>query len=114
MTALLAAAAILTASSTAYSPCSAGSIMADGTHVRAGSVAMNRHPLGTRLTLVGDRTFYGRRRFTVRDRYGYGTELDFWTGSCSLAVAWGRRTVRYRLGWRRRHGRVRALSEGLR
>ena len=103
--ALLAAAAILTASSTAYSPCSAGTIMADGTRVRSGSVAMNRHPLGTRIELVGAR-FEGRRRFTVRDRYGWGTELDLWTPSCSGAVAYGRRTVRYRVGWTRREGRV--------
>jgi 3D (Asp-Asp-Asp) domain-containing protein len=90
--------AALTANSTAYSPCSAGSIMADGTHVRLGSVAMNRHPLGTRITLTS-RSFYGMRRFTVRDRIGYGSDLDFWTPSCRAALAWGRRTVTYRIGW---------------
>lgn len=87
------AAVTRTASSTAY--CLRGT-MADGSTVRAGSVAMNRHPLGTRIRLVGT-TFNGRRRFTVRDRIGHGSELDFWTASCSTAIRWGRRTVRYRL-----------------
>lgn len=94
---LTAALAVFSANSTAYSPCSAGSIMADGTHVRSGSVASNRHPLGTRIQLVGAPTFFGRRDFTVRDRIGWGSDLDFWTPSCSGALAWGRRTVRYRL-----------------
>lgn len=101
MTLLLTAAlAVFSANSTAYSPCSAGSIMADGTHVREGSVASNRHPLGTRIRLVGRTTFFGRRDFTVRDRIGYGSDLDFWTRSCSGALTWGRRTVHYRLAGR--------------
>lgn len=84
-----------TAVSTSY--CLTG-IMADGTRVRAGSVAMNRHPLGTHIRLLGS-SFQGRRRFTVRDRIGYGSDMDLWSPTCAGSFAWGRRTVRYRLGW---------------
>jgi 3D (Asp-Asp-Asp) domain-containing protein len=98
MTALLAATAIAV-SSTSY--CLHGT-MADGTGVRAGSVAHNGYRLGTRLTISPAPG--GRRRWVVRDRIGWGTELDFWQPSCSAAIAWGRRTVRIRRGWhRRRH-----------
>ncbi len=82
-----------TAESTSY--CLTGR-MADGTQTRAGSVAMNRHPLGTRITLVGV-TFQGRRRFVVRDRIGWGSALDFWSPSCAQSRQWGRRVVRYKL-----------------
>ncbi len=87
------------AESTAY--CLRGT-MADGTYTRPHSVAMNRHPLGTRIELLGRRGPDGKRRYIVRDRIGYGTELDFWVPTCSEAYAWGRRSVRYRLGWARR------------
>lgn len=87
----LASAPVRSAQSTSY--CLSGS-MADGSQVRRGSVAMNRHPLGTRIRLVGA-TFNGRRRFVVRDRIGHSSELDFWSESCATARAWGRRTVRY-------------------
>lgn len=96
MIAALATSAIFAASSTSYSPCSSGAIMADGTRTRFGSVASNRHPLGTRIRLVGAR-FGGRRTFTVRDRIGSGSELDFWTSSCAAARRCGRRRVRYRV-----------------
>jgi 3D (Asp-Asp-Asp) domain-containing protein len=106
--------AVFSANSTAYAPCSSGTIMADGTHVRAGSVASNRHPLGTRIYLVGRPTFFGRRHFTVRDRIGYGSDLDFWTASCTAARTWGRRVVHYRLGWRGNlSGRVFTTRAGL-
>lgn len=89
-------AAVITANSTAY--CLQGT-MADGTGVRSGSVASNWHPLGTRIRLLST-TFAGQRKFVVRDRIGYGTELDFWTPSCSFALdVWGRRTVTYKIGW---------------
>lgn len=74
-----------------------GGTMADGSGVRAGSVANNALPLGTHVLV--DPPFYGQRRFTVRDRIGWGTQLDFWHGSCSAARQWGRRTVRLRVGW---------------
>ena len=92
--------------STAY--CLSGR-MADGSYVRAGSVAHNGYPLGTRVTVSP--AFYGRRRFVVRDRIGWGTELDFWTGSCATALAWGRRTVFVRRGWRRPHYHARWIGE---
>ena len=78
-----------------------GGTMADGSHVRSGSVAQNSYSLGTHLEITPSPT--GRRRFTVRDRIGWGTELDFWLPSCRAAMAWGRRTVRIRVGWRPRH-----------
>lgn len=80
--------------STAY--CLSGT-MADGSGVRAGSVAHNGYPLGTRIAVSPP--FYGRRRFVVRDRIGWGTELDFWISSCAAARSWGRRSVRVRRGW---------------
>jgi 3D (Asp-Asp-Asp) domain-containing protein len=81
------------ASSTAYSPCSSGSTMADGTRTRWGSVASNWHALGTRIRLT--RPILGRRLFIVRDRIGHGTQLDIWMPSCSGAVRYGRRAVSY-------------------
>ena len=80
--------------STAY--CLSGT-MADGSGVRVGSVANNWYPLGTKVTVSAAplRT----RRYVVRDRIGWGTQLDFWVPSCSMAIAWGRRTVRMRIGW---------------
>lgn len=83
-----------TAQSTGY--CLTGK-MADGSFTRAGSVAMNGVRLGTRITVSASPT--GRRRFVVRDRIGFGSQLDFWTSSCGQAIRWGRRTVRWRYGW---------------
>jgi 3D (Asp-Asp-Asp) domain-containing protein len=103
MTALLLAATI--SGSTAY--CLHGT-MADGSSTRAGSVAHNGYRLGTHLTITPSPT--GRRRFVVRDRIGWGTQLDFWTSSCGEAIAWGRRTVRVRVGWRRHRARPQAIA----
>lgn len=83
--------------STAY--CLSGT-MADGTGVRWGSVASNQFPLGTVLEVTP--ALAGRRRWTVRDRIGWGTQLDFWAPSCQIARGWGRRPVRIRR-WRRPH-----------
>jgi len=105
VTALLAAAVI--AGSTGY--CLNGT-MADGTWTRPGSVAHNGYPLGTRLTIAPSPT--GRRRFVVRDRIGWGTELDFWVSSCARAIAWGRRTVKVRVGWPKRRKPVRVGKVG--
>jgi hypothetical protein len=67
--------------------------MANGRHTHRGAVAANRWPLGTVLR-VSDSP-YGPGLFTVEDRYGWGTQLDFATpGDCALARGWGRRTVR--------------------
>jgi 3D (Asp-Asp-Asp) domain-containing protein len=101
MTALLLSAAIASGS-TAY--CLNGT-MADGTWTRAGSVAHNGYPLGTKLWITPSPD--GRRRFVVRDRIGWGTELDFWTPSCGSAVAWGRRGVRVTVGWPKVHWHAR-------
>lgn len=90
--ALLATA--IAVSSTAYC---LGGTMADSTAVRAGSIAHNGYPLGTRLTVEPSPT--GRQRWTVRDRIGWGTELDFWLPTCGAARAWGRRRVTIRRGW---------------
>lgn len=107
---------------TAYSPCSAGTVMADGTGVRRGSLAHNGYALGTRVWATP--AVFGRHRWTVRDRIGHGTEADFWTPSCSQAVAFGRRSVRITVGWRgweerrrrriaRREGRARSGRDGI-
>jgi hypothetical protein len=77
--------------------------MSDGTQTRFRSVAMNTLPLGTRIQLIGprDKTFFGLRRFVVRDRIAAYSELDFWHASCSASMTWGRRPVRFVLGWDR-------------
>lgn len=78
--------------STAY--CLSGR-MANGRYVHHGAVANNFLPLGTRIRT--SRRVFGRRYFRVEDRIGYGTALDFWTGSCGQARAWGRRRVSFRV-----------------
>lgn len=77
--------------------------MADGTRVRARSAASNVHPLGTRIRLVGRPFYGGMRRFVIRDTGGAlgDGHLDLWHPSCSASIAWGRRSVRYVIGWRR-------------
>jgi 3D (Asp-Asp-Asp) domain-containing protein len=86
---------LIAATSTAYSSCSSGAIMADGSHTRWGSVAQNTLRLGTRIRLT--HPVHGRREFTVRDRIGSGTQLDIWMSSCSAAVRYGRRRVTFRV-----------------
>lgn len=79
--------------------------MSDGTYTRSRSAANNSLPLGTKITLVGRQTGPGgMRRYVVRDHIGWGTELDLWTPTCGVALAWGRRYVRFRIG--RPHGRA--------
>lgn len=82
--------AVHTVNSTAY--CLKGQ-MADGSRARPKSVASNRHRLGTRLKIKSGK-FKGRV-VVVRDRIGYGTELDFWMPSCSAARKYGMKRVRY-------------------
>lgn len=91
MIAALAAAAVLSLTSTSY--CLNGT-MADGTHTRPRSVAMNTLPLGSKIKLISPRTFNGYRIFYVRDRIGWGSQLDFWSPSCDKSQAWGRRPVK--------------------
>lgn len=71
--------------------------MADGTQTRPGSLAHNGYALGTRLSVSP--AVFGIRKWTVRDRIGWGTQADFWTSSCSQAIAYGRRYVRLTVGW---------------
>lgn len=87
------AATVVVATSTAYSPCSSGKVMADGSRTRWGSVAQNTLRLGTRIRLT--HPVHGRRTFTVRDRIGSGTQLDIWMPDCRAAIQYGRRRVTY-------------------
>lgn len=84
----VADAGIMRVQSTAY--CLRGR-MANGTYTRLGSVAMNILPLGK--TIRVSRSPTGIKTNVVRDRIGWGTQLDFWVPSCAQARAWGRRMV---------------------
>jgi 3D (Asp-Asp-Asp) domain-containing protein len=85
----VAPARTMTVSSTAY--CLRGT-MANGRRVHVGAVAFNYARLGARISV--SRSPYGPGRFTVEDRIGSGSQLDFWVPSCARARAWGRRSVR--------------------
>lgn len=100
LVATAASAAHYTVASTAYSPCSAGTTMANGHHVRWGAVANNFLALGTKIRLDhrvwahrGDGRLVGRRWFTVADRIGWGSSLDIWMPNCQDAINYGRRTA---------------------
>ncbi len=95
MIAAFAASVVLTLSSTCYTPESSGSRMADGSPTSFGSVAMNILPLESEIKVVKPKNgFFGRTIFVVRDRIGYGSQLDFWTPSESDCIDhWGRKTV---------------------
>lgn len=82
--------------STAY--CLRGT-MANGSYTRTASAANNYLRLGTRIYVRP--AVLGRHRWVVRDRIGWGTELDFWMPSCGQAVSYGRRIVRMAVGWPR-------------
>jgi 3D (Asp-Asp-Asp) domain-containing protein len=76
--------------------------MANGKYVHKRAVANNFLFPGTRIRLVG-RSFYGLRKFVVSDtgpalRDGH---FDIWADSCSKSIAWGSRSIRYKIGWRR-------------
>lgn len=75
--------------STAY--CDRGT-MANGMYTTLGSVAMNGVRFGTRIRV--NRSPTGLKMHVVRDRIGWGSQLDFWVPSCAAARVWGRRTVR--------------------
>lgn len=92
------------AQSTAYAPCSSGSIMANGQRVHWGAVANNVLPLGTKIrmerpvrTRRPDGRVVNRRFFRVKDRIGWGSQLDIWMPFCQDAIQWGRRTVAFRV-----------------
>lgn len=94
-----AAAVLMGLSSTSY--CEDG-IMANGQRTKPHTVAMNTLPLGSKIKLVKPKEFNGQRIFYVRDRIGWGSQIDFWASSCAKSRAWGRRTVSIRV---LRHGR---------
>ena len=81
----------MTLSTTAYCQ---GIITASGRRVFVGEVAMNTEPLGARIQVSPP--VFGLTRFLVLDRYGSGTQLDFYAPSCSAAIQYGRRTERVR------------------
>lgn len=86
-------------SSYATSYCLQGT-MANGNYVHKRAVANNFLLPGTKIRLVG-RSFYGLRRFVVSDtgpalRDGH---FDIWSPSCGRSIAWGRRSIQYKLGW---------------
>lgn len=95
MIALLAKAAVITASVTAYSPCSSGAVMASGQHTYWGAVAVNGLRLGTRIRFR--RPVHGRRGFVVRDRGGMRgrMDVDVFMPNCRAAVQFGRHQRAY-------------------
>ncbi len=80
--------------------------MADGTYTRGGSAAHNGFALGTRIHVSPAPPWWPSGNFTVRDRIGYGTDLDLWAPDCGTAIAYGRRSVSVRVGWPYLVGRV--------
>ena len=98
MTVLAVTLALIGAPTDTTSYCLRGR-MADGSYVRAGSAANNAYPLGTRIYL--EPAVFGRHRYVVRDRIGWGTSLDVWHPSCAASRAFGRRVVRVVKGWPR-------------
>ena|SRR5215831_14704402 len=77
-------------------------IMADGTITRRRSAANNQLPLGTKIRLMGKQAGpNGMRRYVIRDRIGWGTQLDLWHGSCSTAIRYGRKNVHFKIGWKK-------------
>jgi 3D (Asp-Asp-Asp) domain-containing protein len=71
--------------------------MADGTYTRSGSAANNFLPLGTKITT--SLPFMGIRHWVVRDRIGWGTQLDLWAPTCRNSFIFGRRRIQITLGW---------------
>lgn len=98
MTALLLSLVLLGTPTDATSYCLRGR-MADGSYTRAGSAAHNGYPLGTRIRVSPP--VFGMGQWTVRDRIGWGTSVDFWAPSCATSRAFGRRTVYLVKGWAR-------------
>ena len=96
----IAAAAILTGSGSAYASCDGSTTQtASGKTVRVGYVAANGLKMGSWVEMRSPRLVMNRRWFKVMDRGGMasGTDLDFWTDSCSWMNGFGRRTVTYRV-----------------
>ena len=79
-------------SSTCYSQ---GTITASGEHVYLGEVAQNTLPFGTRIVL--DHAVFGRRDFTIEDRIGSGSQLDFYNPSEAVCFQYGRQRIGFRV-----------------
>jgi hypothetical protein len=77
-------------SSTCYSQ---AGITASGAQTFVGEVAMNAVPLHTHIEL--SHSVFGRRRFTVLDRIGSGSELDVFNPSEAACIDYGRQRVGY-------------------
>lgn len=74
-----------TLESTAYTH--TGDDMANGEHPHIGAVACNLVPLGTQIYIEG------LGYYTVKDRIGYGSQLDIFFNTESECVNYGRRIV---------------------
>jgi hypothetical protein len=77
-------------SSTCYAQ---AGITASGAQTFVGEVAMNSLPLHTHIEL--SHPVFGRRRFTVLDRIGSGSELDVFNPSEAACIDYGRQRVGY-------------------
>ena len=97
MIAAVAVSVLITATSTAYSPCDSSSMTSSGKAARVGYVAANGFAIGTWIEMRRPRLVQGRRYFRVMDRGGMGSPqaIDFW-GSCGFMESWGRRSITYR------------------
>jgi 3D (Asp-Asp-Asp) domain-containing protein len=78
--------------------------MRDGTEVRLHSAASDYLKLGTRIKLVGRRTFYGMRIFTIRDTGPALADghIDLWHPSRSRCMNWGSKPIKFKILPRRR------------
>lgn len=88
---------MIVADVTMYTPCSSGSVMANGQRTSWGSAAVNGLPLGTRIKFK--HRIFGRKVFHVRDRGGMPNryDVDLWTADCTAALRWGRHRLSYRI-----------------
>lgn len=77
--------------SSAYTPCSAGQIMANGQRVYDGAVASTVLKRGTKWRVVEGPT--AGRTYTVADTGGPRATFDIWMPSCPAAIQYGRPTI---------------------
>lgn len=77
-------------------------VTASGTYVNHRTAAHNWLPFRTKIKLVGRQAGPGGvRRYIVRDT---GPALadghfDLWSPSCAASIRFGKRSIRWRLGW---------------
>jgi 3D (Asp-Asp-Asp) domain-containing protein len=85
-----------------YGTTASGYRLDDGDRADRRTVAHNFLFPGTKIRLLGQ-SFYGFRRFVVRDTGPALSDghFDLWSPSCGRSVEWGRRTIVYKLGWGR-------------